>query len=745
MERRFRVFVFDGDKGITTTVSDSWDLESFYVKCGELFGKKFNHACFRVNKAALTSTEDLRDDDEIDLTFRGENSAVVKEEEKVKTLIDYIDEPDVLSVKEERLPIIRFKVQPILKVGLQNDENGVPVSGTFCSILAYLITLPRESEFIETIIYTYDLFCDNATLLKNMVYLFRDPQVKIDRSDLSDSGSDSISRSPRSQTSPRETSTMKNSRSAPSIGLLISSAKSYAQKSKVSVQKRIIYILKKQIEYKYSCIKDDVDYLNCLDQFISYLLSCNDDSFNKFVTILCDALKGSRDIHNLKKLNLGIAKISPNDIKPHEVKSILDISPEALAHHLTYEEQSMFAKMKLQELMCRRFSKQKNLKSGKLDNFIGRFNKISYWVATTVVSGTLDQTTKKRSQIISFFVSVIEELMKIRNYNSMMQVFSALHMGPVQKLEKTWRLVPSKSKQVLEDIQKLLEINYKGYRELEDKMQAPCIPLQDLIMRDLTFIEENPTFIEEGGAVNINITKLELISKVFKKISKCQQKQYTYYPDESIGNFIQQCDILSDDELFDLAKKVEMAEQSLQQSSTPEKRKETKINIEKIKEMGLKKDATKKKKEKVEKKKGNKSPSKLKLSTAGDISIDSIVDSPDLYEKFHSFMKTAFIEEALEFFRDVFIFKNMSFEVSEPKVLQMLVEKIQQIYQSYIAPGSDRTVSFSANSYIESQIKAIENASTGASENIAPDLFEGLVSDIMATLNYQLNRWRASE
>jgi hypothetical protein len=55
--------------------------------------------------------------------------------------------------------------------------------------------------------------------------------------------------------------------------------------------------------------------------------------------------------------------------------------------------------------------------------------------------------------------------------------------------------------------------NYKNYRSaLESIEEQPCIPFISLLLRDLTFIEEDNTFIPGTNGV-INFEKMGLLSR----------------------------------------------------------------------------------------------------------------------------------------------------------------------------------------------------------------------------------------
>jgi hypothetical protein len=156
-------------------------------------------------------------------------------------------------------------------------------------------------------------------------------------------------------------------------------------------------------------------------------------------------------------------------------------------------------------------------------------------------------------------ILVMEQLLKLKNFHSVMQFFSALNMSCVSRLQKAWSFVSTRHKQILDDIGKLFLGNYRGYRAELELAEPPCIPLQDIVCRDLTFIEENPNVLENGW---INFEKLLLVGKSFKNIKRFQSLYYDFPVNHSIQVFLNSQIVLTENELFDQSKRVEPPEYS---------------------------------------------------------------------------------------------------------------------------------------------------------------------------------------
>ncbi len=100
----------------------------------------------------------------------------------------------------------------------------------------------------------------------------------------------------------------------------------------------------------------------------------------------------------------------------------------------------------------------------------------------------------------------------------MQTICSALSMNCVTKLSKAWSQVPAEWTQKYQELSKLVsqEHNYRDYREvmtrslLSDEPQ-PCVPLLEVLLRDMFFLDENPTIDEDSGLVSFD--KMTIVGK----------------------------------------------------------------------------------------------------------------------------------------------------------------------------------------------------------------------------------------
>ncbi len=68
--------------------------------------------------------------------------------------------------------------------------------------------------------------------------------------------------------------------------------------------------------------------------------------------------------------------------------------------------------------------------------------------------------------MLGLFIAVADSCLKLQNYQSAMQIFSALNMSPVLRLKDEWKALPKRSQQMYAELQLFFasENNFRNYR-----------------------------------------------------------------------------------------------------------------------------------------------------------------------------------------------------------------------------------------------------------------------------------------
>ncbi|ELR16308.1 RasGEF domain containing protein [Acanthamoeba castellanii str. Neff] len=160
----------------------------------------------------------------------------------------------------------------------------------------------------------------------------------------------------------------------------------------------------------------------------------------------------------------------------------------------------------------------KILLSPNLTRIIERFNQVSYWVATCILT---QSSIEKQALIISKFIRLALDLFKLHNYNGVAEITSALHNSAVQRLRQTWLLMPERHLKKLQKLEQIMQPQQNFWTECFDKVQGPKIPYLAVSLRDITFINIGNNNYNEDGSINVD--RLAMLHQQVQNIRRLQE------------------------------------------------------------------------------------------------------------------------------------------------------------------------------------------------------------------------------
>lgn len=193
----------------------------------------------------------------------------------------------------------------------------------------------------------------------------------------------------------------------------------------------------------------------------------------------------------------------------------------SIAVELTRTEARLFQMITAREFLDQAWQREdKILLSPNLTRIIERFNQVSYWVATCILT---QSSIEKQALIISKFIRLALDLFKLHNYNGVAEITSALHNSAVQRLRQTWLLMPERHLKKLQKLEQIMQPqqNFWTYRECFDKVQGPKIPYLAVSLRDITFINIGNNNYNEDGSINVD--RLAMLHQQVQNIRRLQE------------------------------------------------------------------------------------------------------------------------------------------------------------------------------------------------------------------------------
>eukprot|EP00004_Rigifila_ramosa_P000430 TRINITY_DN1045_c0_g1_i6.p1 TRINITY_DN1045_c0_g1~~TRINITY_DN1045_c0_g1_i6.p1 ORF type:complete len:1041 (+),score=256.98 TRINITY_DN1045_c0_g1_i6:81-3125(+) len=228
----------------------------------------------------------------------------------------------------------------------------------------------------------------------------------------------------------------------------------------------------------------------------------------------------------------------------------LDASPRVMAEQLTLIDSEVFRSIHAKEFIGQAWAKKnKYERAPRIMAMIERFNAVSTWVSTSVITAA----HKKRTNVLAQWIETAEQCLSLNNYNGVMQILAGLGASAVYRLRMTWEELPPKTQKSFEDMRELMSQkgNFSALRDRLRQSDTPCVPYLGVYLTDLTFCDDgNPDYLEENGVSLVNVTKMRLISQTLRDIKQYQHTPYSLHPDQQIVAFWLAVQPMSDDDLY---------------------------------------------------------------------------------------------------------------------------------------------------------------------------------------------------
>ena len=335
----------------------------------------------------------------------------------------------------------------------------------------------------------------------------------------------------------------------------------------------IIYllILFIDIHNKYSRETLNLDIIEKIQPFIKKLLSINEIK-NKYEndlsssSLILKQLKNSFTKSSIAKNNkIPFKNLFPSMLLKDIIISertyfdILKTNSKEIAIELTNISYNIFSKIKPKELLQGVFTK-KNKKelSPNIVEVTKRFNKLSFWAMEEIL---MYDKAKFRIQVVEKFIDIINELLLLNNFFDSMSLSTALGQIIISSLNKTWKRISKKSKELYTKARTILNFA-DNYKLIKDKIneciihKRPYIPFLSPYTKIICYMEEYGKYIKDKSLINAD--KIVIVQQILDQLFKFKLKQYDmFHITKNEFIILQYLDPLSEDELDKLASLLE--------------------------------------------------------------------------------------------------------------------------------------------------------------------------------------------
>ena len=252
---------------------------------------------------------------------------------------------------------------------------------------------------------------------------------------------------------------------------------------------------------------------------------------------------------------------------PGVTLQLLEVSPAELARQITMLDYAIFSRISYMELVDP--NNWNSDKENGLDPalnvraFIKRFNKMTSWVQTEVLSR---DTPKDRAAVIRYFITLGKELLAINNFSSLMAIGLAFRTAAMTRLHQTFdyltkKCLSKKEKASYDEIRTLTSEsqNWKLFRKALETAQGSCIPHLGIFLSDIQFATDGMPEHVRGG---LNFAKKRKIASIINFVLNFQPTPYTFSVDVKIRTWINSVPVYDQDKCFEISKKLEPANSS---------------------------------------------------------------------------------------------------------------------------------------------------------------------------------------
>lgn len=219
---------------------------------------------------------------------------------------------------------------------------------------------------------------------------------------------------------------------------------------------------------------------------------------------------------------------------------LLDIDYVELARQLSLREFRLYSKITMFACIAKVWGKKSGLNESiqPITAFIKTSNQLTNYVAYMILR---KPDTRKRVQIIRYFVHVAEKCRQYNNFSSMTAIISALYSSPIHRLKKTWKYLSPDTMAQLQNMNKLMNSlrNFNEYRDVLKFIGSdPCVPFFGVFLSDLTFVYHgNPDYLMNRTRM-INFAKRTKTCEIVCGIDKFKTTAYNFQEVTEIQNYL---------------------------------------------------------------------------------------------------------------------------------------------------------------------------------------------------------------
>ncbi len=276
----------------------------------------------------------------------------------------------------------------------------------------------------------------------------------------------------------------------------------------------------------------------------------------RFIALLNDtyadesATQLFRDLMTATNVLRPVAVDTSMELQQGSLMSLTNLPIDHVAIQLFLLEHDIYSRMQAVELhkISKGFAFAPTIKA--MTEF---FNRVCKLLVTQILrEKTYDPTAV--SAAIAAVISLGHASKSINNWDAVMMCVAVLSTTAVTRLTDAWSLLSRDDQKRAEELSLVTRKNFKVLRESMTNSSSPAIPHVALFVRDLTALDESPTYIVANG--HVNFFKIKTAGQIIWQVLRHRDVplQTNLGPVKKLQSWILHSEVMSDQEAYERSK-----------------------------------------------------------------------------------------------------------------------------------------------------------------------------------------------
>jgi len=219
-----------------------------------------------------------------------------------------------------------------------------------------------------------------------------------------------------------------------------------------------------------------------------------------------------------------------------------DVHPVEVARQMALMTWEVYSKINSAELLQRRSTMaHKTLLSPSVLNMQVHEHRVKNWFATQILS---EVERKKRAVVMSRLILIAAESVKLHNFSGALCICDALQDPSIQRLSRTWGLIPKSLSEELTNLKNLLD-KENDYRMLVAEMAStsvPGIPYVGALLSRIEDIEDRLPYVlherQKNQVLLLSLSKIRLVGNLINQVVRYQTHAFNFEPVKPVQEFL---------------------------------------------------------------------------------------------------------------------------------------------------------------------------------------------------------------